>query len=209
MTDKYICKIEGCEYDGKTLSSLRSHVSATKEEDHQQARKSKAWEEWYPDEEGADPSEEGGSTPSDEGIEDPSDDDLDDDPSEPTDDEGDDGGSTTPSEGGPDPSQEYEEQWSTDDTASSSEETEGSEGGTDPSSGGSDRATGEGNGIGTGAALVAGSALVGLIVLLTRKDDDQEPIEVASTAEDVDPDEEEDSTPSEGGFSTVEGGDGW
>lgn len=208
MTDTFSCKIEECEYDGDTLSSLRSHVSARKDDDHQEARKSKAWEEWYPAEEGADPSEEGESTPSDEGIEDPSDDDLDDDPSESTDDEGDEGASTDPSEGGPDPSQEYEEQWSTDDTASSNEETRGPKGGTDPSTEGSDPATGEGNGIGTGAALVAGSALVGLIVLLTRNDD-QEPIEVESTATDVDSDEEGSEGPSGDGFSTVEGGDGW
>lgn len=206
MSDKFSCKIEDCDGGGPTLASLRSHVAATKDDDHQEARKAKAWEEWYPDEEGA---SEGGSDPSDEGTADPSDDD----PPESTDGEGDEGGSPTPSEGGPDPSEEYAEQWSAGDTGGSSEESGGSEGGSDPSEkGGSGRSGGTDggdNGIGAGVALAAGSALVGLVVLLTRNNDDEEPIEVESTAADVDPDAEGDAAPSGGGWNTVEEGDGW
>lgn len=195
MTDSYECKIEGCDWVGESKPSLRSHVSGSKDDDHQEARTTKAWEEWYPDEEGSTPSEEGGSAPSDEGTADPADDDLDDDPTEPTEGGGDSEGSSTPSDGGPDPTEEYAEQWG-EEQASDTQDSEGSEEGSDPSDdggdGGSDPSGEVGNGIGAGAALVAGSALVGLIVLLTRDNDDEDPIEVESTAEDVAPDAEGD-----------------
>jgi len=49
MTDEFICHVEDCEWTGESLPSLRSHVSGRKDNDHQQARRNKAWEGWYPE----------------------------------------------------------------------------------------------------------------------------------------------------------------
>jgi hypothetical protein len=186
MTEEYICHVEDCNWAGDSLASLRSHVSGSKDTDHQQARRNKAWEGWYPEAAGVVPSEEGGSDPSAAGRADPADDD-------PSEGDGAETGDSDPAEGGADPTEEYAEQWGSDESGRSTQQTEGGEGGSDPSDegddGGSNPSSPEGNGIGAGAALAAGSLLVGLLAVLTR-DSDEEPIEVESTAEDVDPEDE-------------------
>jgi hypothetical protein len=121
----YECNIDGCDYSGEP-GGLRSHVSSTKDEEHQAAREDRAWTDWYPDayeaetqdDEGGDPSTEGS-----EGVES-----TETDPEETRSKGGSEGGST-PTEGAPDPDEEYREQWET-------QESEGSEGGSDPSESG-------------------------------------------------------------------------
>ncbi|MFT4921040.1 MAG: hypothetical protein ACI8XM_000233 [Haloarculaceae archaeon] len=199
MSDDYQCHVEGCDWSGDSKPGLRSHVSGVKDADHQEARNNKAWEGWHPVAFGVvDPDEAEGS----DGSSGDPDEATQSTPDEPTDGERD----ATPDDGGTDPADEYEEQWAEEsddaDDRETTDEPADDSGDDTPGDGGSDPGD---SGVGAAMSLVAGTAVVGLLYVLTSKDGEEREVREVE-AEDV-----EDVEPSEDGGETFgdEGNSPW